>query len=185
MTLSSHQRPVRGASEVWLTPPEIIEAFGPFDLDPCAAVGQPWPTAARHYTVEDDGLAREWHGFVWCNPPFGPEAGVWLDRLAEHGHGIGLMPARTETRWFVRAVWHRADAVLFLHGRPHFHHPSGIRASANSGAPIALAAYGSLGVERLRDGGIAGSLVSGWRRENHRTEINKLDISGADVAVAH
>ena len=41
MSLTAHQRPHRGASDVWLTPPEIIDAVGPFDLDPCAAPGEP------------------------------------------------------------------------------------------------------------------------------------------------
>ena len=113
MSMSGHQRPHRGQTDVWLTPPEIIQALGPFDLDPCAAVDQPWSTAGKHYTKQDDGLAQDWDGFVWCNPPFGPEAAVWLDRLSTHGTGIGLTPARTETRWFVKYVWGRADAVLF------------------------------------------------------------------------
>lgn len=149
MTLTSHQRPNRGESDVWLTPPDIIEALGPFDLDPCAAVGQPWPTASVQYTVDDDGLALPWHGFVWCNPPFGPDAGTWLARLADHGNGIGLCPARTETRWFVAQVWQRASGLLFLHGRPHFHHPDGTRGRANSGAPICLIGYGHEAVRRL------------------------------------
>lgn len=161
-SLGSHQRPHRGITDTWLTPPEIVNALGPFDLDPCAAVGQPWATASTMFTVEDDGMAQDWHGFVWCNPPFGPEAGKWLDRLADHGNGIGLVPARTETRWFVGVVWERADAVLFLHGRPHFHHIDGTRAKANSGAPICLVAYGPEAVERLDNCGLAGSLVSHW-----------------------
>lgn len=165
MGMSSHQRPVRGATDVWLTPPEIIDALGPFDLDPCAAVGQPWDTATRHLTIEDDGLAHDWHGFVWCNPPFGPEAGKWLDRMAEHRDGIALVPARTETRWFIRAVWSSADAVLFLHGRPHFHRPDGTRGKANSGAPIALIGYGARAVETLRACSLTGTLVSGWHDE--------------------
>ena len=51
--------------------PEIVSALGPFDLDPCSPVNRPWPTAAQHFTVRDDGLAQAWHGRVWCNPPFG------------------------------------------------------------------------------------------------------------------
>jgi len=163
--MGSHQRPHRGATDVWLTPPEIIAALGPFDLDPCAAVGQPWDTAHRHFTVENDGLTQEWSGFVWCNPPFGPEAETWLRRLADHGDGIGLVPARTETRWFVSTVWAAADAVLFLHGRPHFHYPTGERGKANSGAPICLIAYGPGAVERLRECGLPGTFVTGWREQ--------------------
>ena len=74
MSLSGHQKPHRGATDEWLTPPYIINALAPFDLDPCAPVIRPWATARRHLTIEDDGLAHPWTGFVWCNPPFGPEA---------------------------------------------------------------------------------------------------------------
>lgn len=160
MSLSSHQRPVRGETDVWLTPPEIISALGPFDLDPCSPVDRPWDTAVRHFTIEDDGLAQDWSGFAWVNPPFGPEAQRWLARLAAHGDGIGLVPARTETRWFVAEVWQKADAVLFLYGRPHFHHADGSRARANSGAPICLIAYGERAASRLAESGLPGRLIN-------------------------
>lgn len=159
MTLTSHQRPHRGATDVWLTPPHIIDALGPFDLDPCASLNRPWDTAAKHYTIEDDGLAQEWNGFVWCNPPFGPDAEVWLSKLADHGNGIGLVPARTETRWFVSQVWNRATAILFLHGRPHFHYPNGDRGKTNSGVPIVLVAYGDVALWQLAACDLPGSLV--------------------------
>lgn len=162
MSLSSHQAPGGGATVEWLTPPEIIKALGPFDLDPCAAVDQPWPTADRQLTIHDDGLSHAWNGLVWCNPPFGPEAGTWLDRCVEHGNAVALVPARTETRWFVRTVWRAADAVLFLHGRPHFHYPDGTRGRANSGAPICLVAYGAVALDRLQTCGLTGSLIKGW-----------------------
>lgn len=149
MTLTSHQRPHRGATDTWLTPPGIVAAVGPFDLDPCAAIDQPWATAATHYTEHDDGLSRPWHGMVWCNPPFGPEAEKWLARCADHGRAIALVPARTETRWFVGQVWRKASGVLFLFGRPHFHYIDGTRAKANSGAPICLIAYGEEALGRL------------------------------------
>lgn len=164
MSLTAHQRQVRGASDIWLTPRWLIQAVGPFDLDPCAAPEpRPWPTAAVHYVEADDGLTREWQGFVWCNPPFGPDAGRWLARLADHGHGIGLCAARTETRWFVQQVWQRADAVLFLHGRPTFCLPDGTPGKDNSGAPICLAGYGRTAVDRLATAGLAGTFVAGWR----------------------
>lgn len=45
---------------------------------------RPWSTAGRHFTIEDDGLSCEWHGRVWCNPPFGREAVKWLRRMIAH-----------------------------------------------------------------------------------------------------
>lgn len=155
MGLSAHQS-ARMKTDEWLTPPEILAALGPFDLDPCAPVParRPWPTAATHYTVIDDGLSMPWHGRVWCNPPFGREAVKWLAKLRNHGDGIALVPARTETAIFYNTVWGYAHGVLFIKGRPHFHYVDGSRAKLNSGAPIALVAYGHRNLDALRNSGL-------------------------------
>lgn len=149
MSLSSHQH--NGGHEEWLTPPEILKALGQFDLDPCSPVRRPWDTAANHYSINDDGLAKPWAGRVWLNPPFGREAIKWMRLMVEHGNGIALLPARTETVMFYETVWRAADAVCFMEGRPHFHYVDGRRAAANSGAPICLIAYGAENVQALRD----------------------------------
>lgn len=140
MSMSSHQSAAM-KSDTWLTPPEWIAALGPFDLDPCCPPVMPWRTAERVYTAAEDGLAQDWKGRVWLNPPFGNEWPRWVAKLADHGDGIALIPARTETREFQRLVWGRAKAVCFVRGRPHFHRANGERAAFNSGAPIALVAY--------------------------------------------
>lgn len=96
-----------------------------------------------------DGLEQRWDGRVWMNPPFGQQAAAWLRKLAGHGNGIALIPARTETAMFYESVWSKADAVCFAKGRPHFHYADGTRAPFNSGAPIALVAYGQNNVDAL------------------------------------
>lgn len=153
MGLSSHQS-ARMKNDEWLTPPEIIKALGDFDLDPCAPVHRPWDTAKKHFTIENNGLMHAWHGRVWMNPPFGREAIKWMRRLAGHGNGIALIPARTETAMFYECVWDVADAILFLRGRPHFHYVDGRRADFNSGAPICLIAYGKDNERALLDSGL-------------------------------
>lgn len=355
MSMGGHQSAAMLKDE-WLTPPEIIKALGPFDLDPCAPVNRPWETAAKHYTVLDNGLTKPWHGRVWCpicnsfkgdrradmhyvrgdetsnpaifsaakgnekrpevqlpglregprkaaaesaqresfgedkapcgeesasskreresletaallyrqqqteaektsrsdgmdcsrlggvpvgvgeplrilrqgrsddsgslhpavirgmprnntpqhgaslsglqyqqaskaaelvgerqveacpdcglptepapesvrvfcNPPYGAEAGRWLARCADHGNAIALIFARTETTMFVEHVWRKADALLFIHGRLHFHHVDGSRAAANAGAPSVLVAYGRKNAEVLAMCGIKGAFV--------------------------
>ena len=140
MSLSGHQR-ARGKNDEWLTPPEWLQALGPFDLDPCAPVKRPWSTAARHFTKTDDGLIQVWKGRVWLNPPFGPEAASWLRKMAGHLSGVALVPARTETKMFFESVWPVAKAICFVARRPHFHYVDGTRAAFNSGAPICLIAY--------------------------------------------
>lgn len=159
MTLGSHQKTV-GDSQTWITPKWIIDALGPFDLDPCAADPRPWDCARQNLT--ELGLSMTWHGRVWLNPPFDRyEVAKWVLRLAEHGDGIALLHARTEAEWF-EPVWDRASAILFLDDRLHFHHQDGRRASANSGAPACLAAFSARDVNRLQHAGIRGRLVTSW-----------------------
>lgn len=158
VSIGGHQSAAMGKDE-WLTPPSIIAALGSFDLDPCSPIVRPWATAAQHFTALDDGLSKPWHGRVWCNPPYGANVARWLARLADHGNGIALIFARTETACWVEEVWAKADAVLFIAGRLHFHHVDGTRAAANSGAPSALVAYGIKNAEILRACDIAGQFV--------------------------
>lgn len=159
--MGGHHSP---ASEtvIWLTPPEILAALGPFDLDPCAcSEPRPWPTAEQHYTIHDNGLRKPWFGRVWLNPPYGqaPVQGPWLRRMKAHGHGTALIFARTETALFFETIWHDATAMLFLEGRLFFHHPCGKRAGNNAGAPSVLVAYGGGDAEILRACGLAGKYV--------------------------
>lgn len=146
-------------NDEWLTPPDLIKALGDFDLDPCSPIERPWPTAKEHYTVLDNGLMLPWHGRVWCNPPYGQESAEWLSKLVQHGNGIALIFARTETEMFFTHVWERADAILFLKGRLYFHYVDGSRAAANAGAPSCLIAYGKENVDALERSGISGKLV--------------------------
>lgn len=146
-------------NDEWLTPPYILSPLGPFDLDPCAPVVRPWDTAAKHYTIEDDGLSREWKGRVWCNPPYGRVADRWLARCADHGNAMALIFARTETEMFFNRVWEAADAVLFLRGRLTFHCVTGEKAAHNGGAPSVLVAYGQNNVTLLQFCGLPGQFL--------------------------
>jgi hypothetical protein len=157
--MGSHQS-ARADTTTWLTPPELIEKLGPFDLDPCAAPSpRPWPTASRHIELPEDGLSADWSGHIWLNPPYSFAAWKWLDKLAAHGDGIALIFARTETAGFVSQVWEKATGVLFLHGRLYFYRPDGSRAGANSGAPSCLVAYGQRAAEKLMTADITGTYV--------------------------
>lgn len=161
--IGGHQS-ARMASDTWLTPRFILDALGTFDLDPCSAPDPAiWPTAAEHITLPRDGLLEPWRGRVWLNPPYGNGVWQWMSRLADHGNGIALIFARTEVAGFVEQIWNRADGIMFLHARLYFHRADGTRASANSGAPSCLVAYGDRNVEDLRNAGLKGSVVSGWR----------------------
>jgi hypothetical protein len=157
--IGGHHRGTRGKTDVWLTPPEILVALGEFALDPCCPPVMPWRTARVMLADPVDGLAKRWHGRVWLNAPYGPELWPWLAKLAEHGDGIAIAFARTETAGFFAHVWERADALLFLKGRLHFHHADGERAPANAGGPTVLIAYGPSNAACLESCGLPGAFV--------------------------
>jgi hypothetical protein len=171
--------PGSGADE-WLTPPAMLHALGEFDLDPCAAQGQPWPTAKRMLTIQDDGLSMAWSGRVWLNPPYGRAMKKWLAKLAAHGNGIALVFARTDTDVFHAHVFGKATALLFLRGRIPFlriNHDTGRAAPTrdHAPAPSVLIAYDSaeettFNSEALRKSGLDGAYVDlggvmwfGWK----------------------
>ncbi len=159
MTLGSHQTTI-GKSQTYITPQLILDALGPFDLDPCAAYPRPWDCAVVNWSRA--GLGCAWFGKVWLNPPFDRRGvGAWLARMAEHDNGIALVHARTETAWF-QHIWRGASALLFLADRIHFHDEQGRRYSANSGAPVALAAFGDECRQRLRGAPLDGILIEEW-----------------------
>ena len=164
--IGSHQSH-RSKTVVWLTPPDIIKALGPFDLDPCSPVDRPWDMAKSHYTELDNGLLLPWHGRVWLNPPYGTkETPPWLNKLCLHGNGIALIFGRTETDMFFRYVWSEADAILFIKGRLHFYNEQGERAKSNSGAPSVLIAYGENNVHSLKESGIKGKFIELEKERN-------------------
>ena len=157
--IGSHQSSNMGKDE-WLTPPEIVKGLGPFDLDPCSPINRPWDTALNHYTIKDDGLNQKWSGRVWCNPPYGNSTGLWLKKLADHGNGIALIFARTETRMFFDQVWDRASAVYFIKGRIRFHHVNGAKGKWTGGAPSCLVAYGLNNITAIGGIGLDGKLIN-------------------------
>jgi hypothetical protein len=103
------------ASDRWATPLAVYSALNDefqFDLDPCPLDGT------------QDGLATlfvPWSGHrVFCNPPYGPGLGKWLERGLEAKLAVFLIPARTDTRWFHEIVLPKAKEIRFIRGRLRF-----------------------------------------------------------------
>lgn len=128
----------QGETNTWLTPLPLISKLGKFDLDPCAYPGH--KTAQKLICLPEDGLKEEWEGRVWLNPPYGKYTKVWLDRLYEHGSGLALVFARTDTVWF-QEHFEKADFVFFLKGRLKFINPL-LETSTNAGTGSCIIGYG-------------------------------------------
>lgn len=124
----------------WYTPADIIEAartaMGSIDFDPASSdVAQKVVRAAEYHTVDTDGLAQDWNGNVWMNPPYAAELiGKFVDKLIEQlpniEQAIVLVNNATETEWFGKLA-SKADMVCFPRSRVKFYMPDG-----RTGAPL-------------------------------------------------
>lgn len=97
-------------SDDYYTPKHVFDVLNiRFDLDVASPPGGvSWIPADRYYTQTDDGLASDWSGRVWMNPPYSrPE--TWTKRFMEHADGIALLPF-SKSKWFIR-LWEHADGI--------------------------------------------------------------------------
>lgn len=109
------------AIEEWETPEEVFiplsKEFGPFDLDPAADSRN--TRAPKFYSIEENGLAKEWNGRIWLNPPYGRDIGHWMQKAGHEaltGRAaivVALVPARVDTAWWHDWVQGKAE-VRFL-----------------------------------------------------------------------
>jgi ParB family transcriptional regulator, chromosome partitioning protein len=112
----------------WYTPTEYIECarrvMNSIDLDPASNdIAQRTVKADRYFTVADDGLAQEWQGRVWLNPPYSqPQIQQFIEKLvAEYESGrmseaILLVNNSTDAKWFQTAAA-ACSAICFTRGR--------------------------------------------------------------------
>ena len=115
-------------SDEWATPDDFFayceERFGKFDLDPCASDEN--HKCDNYYTIEDDGLSKEWHGKVFVNPPYS-QMETWIKKAYEESRRSDtivyfLCPARTDTKWFHNFAL-KAKELYFIKGRLKFKRP--------------------------------------------------------------
>jgi ParB family chromosome partitioning protein len=101
--------------------------MGGIDIDPCSCpAANGVVKAATFYDEADNGLARQWIGRVFVNPPYGDGtvdsfASKLLAELSA-GHAsqaVFLVNNCTETKWFQGLIT-QADAVCFPQGRISF-----------------------------------------------------------------
>lgn len=98
-------------SNEWYTPSKYIEAarlvMGGIDLDPASCkLANETVQATRYFSKEDDGLAQEWYGRVWLNPPYGK---------GPNNEGIAASFARKMVREYQSGAIQQAIYLIYEH----------------------------------------------------------------------
>ena len=110
----------------WATPDALfkdLDAEFHFTIDVCAS---PDNAKCDAFLSLDDGwsgLAVEWAGVCWMNPPYGRHIGRWIEKAycssLSGATVVCLLPSRTDTAW-----WHdyvmKASEIRFIRGRLKF-----------------------------------------------------------------
>jgi len=141
----SNVRGTTGTGEnEWYTPQDHIErarrVMGGIDVDPATSeTAQAKVCAGQAFTIDDDGLAQDWNGRVWLNPPYAqPMIADFMQKLRDEvtsgrcTDAIALTHNYTDTKWF-QATAHVATAVCFTRGRVKFYSPTGAIAAPTQG----------------------------------------------------
>ena len=113
-------------SSEWETPQDLFDRLNTefhFTLDACATSEN--AKCTHFFDKAADGLQQFWgDDTVWCNPPYGRDVWKWVERAFDT-HWVNdntiamLLPARTDTRWFHRYIYGKAE-IRFLRGRLKF-----------------------------------------------------------------
>lgn len=140
-------------NDTLLTPSYITESLGSFDLDPCA--GEFTNIAKLNWWIGrgEDGLKREWTGFVFVNPPFSQKE-LWIDKMINHNNGILLLPERGSAPWFGKLA--SVSTKYFVMGKKiNF-----IGGSSSNNVGSVLFLFGQEAVDRVIKSQLPGHLVS-------------------------
>ena len=139
-------------NDILQTPKHIYEPLGPFDLDPCSGSETSIAKVNWWDGRGENGLEKNWFGFVWCNPPFSQKE-IWAKKMIDHNNGILILPGRGSAPWF-GPLAEKAGKYFVMGKKINF---VGGPSSNNLGS--ILFPFGHEAVKRIKNSGLPGHFV--------------------------
>lgn len=110
----------------WETPQDLFDKLNDeflFAVDVAASAEN--KKCGTYYDEECDAFKYSWGpGTCWMNPPYGKTITEWVKKAEWEARNngatvVGLLPARTDTKWFHDYVLDKAE-IRFIKGRLKF-----------------------------------------------------------------
>jgi phage N-6-adenine-methyltransferase len=201
--MSNPTRQELSEKDTWQTPPWLIDGIKQYvtiDLDPCA--GKDTEIGETNWSIlcGEDGLERDWHGTVFCNPPFS-EKDTWVEYLIQQ-YRCGnvervflVTPDSTDVKsWWhgreVRGTEHDgivdcASYVCFMAGRVQYIDPETGERKGSPSFGTAISMFGSFPDELLAWFGTEGWLVEAYdtASDTPRQPAQEADTSALSDAI--
>lgn len=113
-------------SDEWSTPQFIFDRYNTiyqFEYDVCA--NELNTKCKNFYSVNENGLLKNWIGNCWCNPPYSDVKNwikkAYFESVENNVRTVMLIPARTDTIAWHTYIFNKANVQIeFLRGRLKF-----------------------------------------------------------------
>jgi hypothetical protein len=141
----------------------------------------------QHFTRGQDGLAQEWYGTVWLNPPYA-NLRPWCAKAYEYaksgGTVIALLPSWTDASWFHDFVGF--GRVTFIRGKLAYGGRSGFAPFASmivEWNPETVKRQSGAPLDAVLDSGIAvsGSYKPGACNRSGRTSDSDHAVTNRSI----
>ena len=135
-------------TDMWATPQwlfdELHKEFN-FTFDVCAVTEN--AKCGSFYSPAQNGLMQDWKGRCFMNPPYGRIIYDWVKKAYDESLTgclvVGLLPARTDTKWFHEFIYGKAE-IRFIKGRLKFN-----EAESNAPFPSMIVIWGNKAAENI------------------------------------
>jgi len=162
------RKPQEKSTEIdfWIPQPlfdALDERFGPFTLD--AAASKKNAKCEDFFSKHHDALSQDWHGVVWCNPPYGRTTksskgtATWIAKAVEEINKNNakriamLIPAYSDLSYFHELILPNVRYIIYVKSRIKFDGPN-ICEGGTSRHPSAIYIFDKKSKGKIRVGSI-------------------------------
>lgn len=125
-------------------------------------------------------LIGEWNGRIFLHPMTDKKkTDEFVEKFSQHGNGILLIGAGTDSHTFQKHILNRAHALFFIQGRFYYLKEDGSKEKENCGKAMVFVAYGqqnSIALKHCKLKGVYVPLIRRYTKKIIDTLTEKIEL---------